>query len=400
MGGLQAGDRSHGRPARVALLGAGGFGRNHLTRLARLSAAGRVDLVGIADPAGPNELVPPGTPVHASLDDLLAAEAPGTVDVVIVSTPIHTHVPLAATALRAGANVYLEKPPAASLAAFDELIAIQQATGLACQVGFQSLGSYALDRMAEIVAEGVIGRVERYEARGLWLRDRKYYARSAWAGRRRDGDVVIADGVTTNPLSHSIATALRLAGLDRGDSIGEITTELYRAHAIEGDDTSFVRVVATDDTPPVLAGLTLCAPEQLDALVDIVGSEGRLSFHYSTDVLEIIGNDGVSATEQLDRVDLMDNLLDHLADPAVELLSPLARTRGFTAVLQAVLDASAPTPLAEPYVSWVGEGEAAHPVLTDIGGWIEAALTEGEGYAAAGAPWAVPEAVTRHRTTG
>jgi len=395
----RAGNGNLWAPARVALLGAGGFGRTHLDRLGRLAAEGRVELIAVADPAGPNELVPAGTPMYTDLDAVLSAVGPGAVDVVIVSTPIHTHVPLAATAMQAGADVYLEKPPAASLAGFGELLDIQAATGRVCQVGFQSLGSYALDRMAEIVASGAIGEVQRYEARGLWLRDRKYYGRSPWAGRRRDGDVVIADGVTTNPLSHSIATALRLAGLDEAPAIGEIVTELYRAHDIEGDDTSFIRVAARDDSPPVVAGLTLCAPEQLDALVDVVGTDGRLSFHYSNDRLEIIGADGVTATEQLTRVDLFENLLDHRIDPSVELLSPLARTSGFTAVLQAVLDAPAPTPLTEPYVTWVGEGPAAHPVLDEIGPWVDAAVTSGEGYAAAGAPWATVDAVTRHTSS-
>lgn len=378
---------------RVALLGAGGFGRIHLERLARLAGQGRVELVAVADPAGPSDLVPPGTPVFPDLDGLLADVAP---DVVIVSTPIHTHVPLAVTALRAGAHVYLEKPPAASLAGFEELAAVQAATGLSCQVGFQSLGSRGLDRIAELVAEGVVGSVVRYEARGLWLRDRKYYARSAWAGRRRDGEVVIADGVTTNPLSHAVATALRLARLDDASAIAEIVTELYRAHDIEGDDTSFVRVAGRDGGAPVVAGLTLCAPEQRDALVDVVGTEGRLSFHYTNDRLEIIGADGVRTIEHLDRVDLFENLLDHLADPSVQLVAPLARTSGFTAVLQAVLDAPAPSVLGGSDVTWVGEGEGAHPVLADIDTWIDAAVTSGEGYAAAGAPWARSEAVARH----
>lgn len=387
---------------RVALLGTGGYGRTHLQRLAELADQGRTELVAVADPFGASDLVSDGTPCFADLDELLAEFEP---EVVIVSTPIHTHVPLSIRAMESGADVYLEKPPAPGVGPFAELLAVQQRTGRRCQVGFQSLGSHGLARIAELVAADTIGEVVRYEARGLWLRTRAYYERSAWAGKRRDGDVVVADGVTTNPLSHAIATALRLAGVDTVDRVDTITTELYRAHAIECDDTSFVRVEAkpTADgtaTPPLVAALTVCAPAQSDGLVDVVGTRGRLSFHYTADVLEVLPDGADPRQETVERIDLFENLLDHRDGVTDELLSPLQRTSAFTAVLQATLDAPAPTVLTEPDVTWVDEGPQGHPVLADIEHWVDAAVTSGQGYAAAGAPWARPEAVTRHAQQG
>ncbi len=62
----------------------------------------------------------------AVLDELLAATE---VDVAIISTPIQTHVPLAELAMRAGADVLLEKPPTASLAEFEQLSAVVAETG-------------------------------------------------------------------------------------------------------------------------------------------------------------------------------------------------------------------------------------------------------------------------------
>ena len=62
---------------------------------------------------------------------------------VIISTPIQTHVPLAELAMRAGADVLLEKPPTASLAEFEQLSAVVAETGRACQVGFQAQASTA-----------------------------------------------------------------------------------------------------------------------------------------------------------------------------------------------------------------------------------------------------------------
>ena len=75
--------------------------------------------------------------MYPDLGELLAAVE---VDVVIISTPIQTHVPLAELALRAGADVLLEKPPAASLAEFEHLLSVIDETGRSCQVGFQVAG--------------------------------------------------------------------------------------------------------------------------------------------------------------------------------------------------------------------------------------------------------------------
>src|SRR5699024_7974510 len=110
--------------------GTRGKGHMHPRRAARLAADGRSGLAPLAQPAGPSEHVPDGTPAVTDLDGRLAARQP---DVVIVSTPIHTHVPLAARAMEAGADVYLEKPPAAGLGPFADLVAVQERTGRLCQ---------------------------------------------------------------------------------------------------------------------------------------------------------------------------------------------------------------------------------------------------------------------------
>ena len=369
----------------IAQAGAHGFGRIHLERIARLQAMGRARLVAIADPAGPPRGVEAA--MYTDLGALLADHHP---DVVSIATPIGLHEPMARAAMSDGAHVMLEKPPVASLSEFWALLRQQKETGRSVQVGFQSLGSLALPRLRRLMNDGTLGAIEAIHARGTWLRDRAYYQRSPWAGRRRVDGRRVADGVVTNPLAHAVATALAIAGVRHIDDIERVTTELYRAHDIEADDTSFVRVDLRD-APPVCAALTLCAPDQLPPTVTLIGTRGRAEFSYTTDEL-VITVEGRETRETFGRIDLLENLLDHL-DAGVPLLVPLGDTIGFTAVLEATQDRPDPRPVPTSSVTWVGEGAAGHPVIDDVDRWVDAALAEGHGFASAGAPWASQGAV-------
>ena len=208
---------------KIAQVGARGFGLVHLARVDRLAAMGRCELVAIADPAGPVE----GRDVawYPTLTELLAAHR---VDVVQIATPIGTHMALATEALAAGADVVLEKPPVASLADFYDLVAARDRAGRAVQIGFQSLGSDAVERMTEIAAE--LGELRQVQVYGAWLRRVAYFKRSAWAGKRRLNGARVADGVGTNALAHSIATACAIVGLTDIADVERIETELYHAH--------------------------------------------------------------------------------------------------------------------------------------------------------------------------
>ncbi|MCZ9344155.1 Gfo/Idh/MocA family oxidoreductase, partial [Streptomyces sp. TRM76130] len=123
---------------------------------------------------------------------------------------------LALTAARRGVHLLLEKPPAPSFAEFRRMADGVAEAGVACQIGFQSLGSHAVPAIRKLVADGAIGDVTGIGGAGAWVRDEAYFRRAPWAGRRRldDGTDVI-DGALTNPLAHAVATALALGDATR-----------------------------------------------------------------------------------------------------------------------------------------------------------------------------------------
>jgi predicted dehydrogenase len=270
-------------------------------------------------------------------------------DIVVIVTPIHTHAALAERAMLLGAHVLLEKPPVTCLAEHDRLLSAATAAERHCQVGFQAFGSSVVRDLIARVRRGDLGRVERISAVGCWHRGADYYTRSPWAGRRRLGETIVADGALTNPFAHGVALALRLADAD-DCPVRDVHTEPYHAYPIETDDTISARIV-TGTGVPVTVAATLCAADEFEPYVDVHASAGRATVWYTEDRVSVdTGGGPVTATG--DRVSLIDDLIDHLhEDPAAgTLCSPLRATRAFTEVLEAVWRGPAARPIPERYL--------------------------------------------------
>ena len=374
------------RPARVALVGVHGFGTHHLRNLERLQAAGVVELAAVADPQPPAPgSVPDTAGVFPGLADLLAATS--DLEMIIVATPIQTHAPLGLAALTTDADLYLEKPPVASLADFNTLCEAARASGRSVQIGFQSLGSHALQAIEELLDSGGIGTLQGISATGRWVRDKAYYKRSRWAGKRSIDGVDVVDGVATNPLAHAVATALRIAGARTVEDVASVETDLYHANDIESDDTSVIRI-RTKTGLPVTCALTICATESVEPYVTLQGSHGEAVFHYTEDRLTVRTASG--ETEQVfGRDDLTENLLAHRRD-GTELISPLLDSGAFMLVLEAIRTAPQPALISAGYVQWEGDGDAAHAVVVGIEDALERATQEHATFRELGLPWAVP----------
>jgi predicted dehydrogenase len=368
--------------ARLVLVGVRGFGQVHAERIARLSDQGSVELVAAVDPGV--VLDPPtiyGVKLYADLTEALSAVGP--VDVVIIAAPLGAHFQLAAIALTAGADVYLEKPPVASLDDFRSLLEVQQQTGRAVQVGFQSLGSRALEILSEDALG--IGRLVKVSAVGPWSRTVGYWTRSPWAGRRSLNGQPVVDGVATNALAHAVVTALAIAGCRRLDEVASVETDLYRANAIDSDDTSVVRIRTTHGFH-VTCALTLCAPIERKPQVHIQGTLGRATFSYTTDQVEVETEDR-SRSETTARIDLLENLLAHRRD-GTPLLVPLVNTGAFMQVLGAIAAAEEPVRIDPRAIRWEGEGRDRRPMVDNVEDWLWKSALSGQTFAELGVPWA------------
>ncbi|MBN6053263.1 PmoA family protein [Nonomuraea sp. RK-328] len=363
---------------RVVLAGTRGFGAHYLERLGHMRDV--VELAGVCDtaPPEPGALDGLGEPeFSADLPELIKRTG---ARIAILATPIPTHADLTLAALAAGAHVLVEKPTAATLADFERMERAAAEAGLACQVGFQSLGSAAIPAVRELIASGVIGRVTGIGVGGSWPRPASYFTRSPWAGRRRLDGVDVVDGALTNPFAHALATALAVAGAEERGAVEAVETELFHANAIESDDTSSVRVTPVDG-PPIVAAVTLCAAGRDEPYVVVHGERGRIRLTYTLDEVQV--DDG--PVRRFGRTDLLRNLVAHVASGEA-LLVPIGRTGAFMEVMEAIRLAPDPLPIAADHLDRSGEGV----VLPGVADLVDACADRLALFSELGASWATP----------
>jgi predicted dehydrogenase len=141
---------------RVAVVGVGDFGRNHVRVWRDLEG---VELVGIVDTNGERArqiAAEFGTQVIPDL-----ASLPGCVDAVSLAVPTVEHARTGCRLLELGIDVLVEKPIAASLAEADELVAAARRAGRVLQVGQVERFNPAVAAVERIVTRPLFFEVHR-----------------------------------------------------------------------------------------------------------------------------------------------------------------------------------------------------------------------------------------------
>jgi predicted dehydrogenase len=145
------------KPIRVAVVGAGEFGRNHVRVWRELEG---VELAGIVDTnADRSAQIAAEFGTHVIPDlDALAAQG---VQAVSLAVPTKDHARVGCKLLDAGLDVLVEKPMAASLEEADQLIASAQRRGSMLQVGHVERFNPAVVAAQKIVLRPMFFEVHR-----------------------------------------------------------------------------------------------------------------------------------------------------------------------------------------------------------------------------------------------
>jgi predicted dehydrogenase len=86
------------------------------------------------------------------------------IDGVVIATPDHWHVPLAYAAVQSGKDVYVEKPLGLSIEQGQKLRALVRKKKAIFQYGTQQRSDEKFRKAAELVVNGVIGKLDRIDA--------------------------------------------------------------------------------------------------------------------------------------------------------------------------------------------------------------------------------------------
>ncbi|MEH1129192.1 Gfo/Idh/MocA family protein [Micromonospora sp. CPCC 206061] len=193
---------------KVGIIGAGGIAGTHISGYQEFADECRIVAICDVTPARAKERRAKfgldETRVYDSAEAMLAGEE---LDLVSITTPPSTHAELTITALRAGVNVLVEKPMAASLQECDAMLATAAESGKMLSVVAQNRFRDDMATLKEVLESGLIGTVSHVQVNSLWWRGRTYYDlwwRGTWASE--------GGGCTFNHAIHHIDLLLWMLG--------------------------------------------------------------------------------------------------------------------------------------------------------------------------------------------
>jgi predicted dehydrogenase len=145
------------KPIRVAVVGAGEFGRNHIRVWRELEGAELVGIVDTDPTRAAGAAAEFGTRALPGLESL----ATERVEAVSLSVPTKEHARIGYRLLDSGLDVLVEKPMAASLGEADQLIAVAKRHGRILQVGHVERFNPAVTAVQSIVSRPMFFEVHR-----------------------------------------------------------------------------------------------------------------------------------------------------------------------------------------------------------------------------------------------
>ncbi|MDP8240528.1 MAG: Gfo/Idh/MocA family oxidoreductase [Candidatus Hatepunaea meridiana] len=236
------------KPVSILMVAIGGYGYYYLKTLFEEIPSEKVRLCGIVDLLPErsgfySEIIRRRIPIFSRIEDFYKNGY--SADLVVISSPIHFHIPQCITALKNGSNVLCEKPVGATVQDVDELIRIRDESGKWVMIGYQWSYSRAIQSLKRDIMKGLFGKPLRLKTLCLWSRNDAYYQRNDWAGKIKDAEGrLILDSPANNAMAHYVHNMFYILGEETHLSTqpDKVTAELYRANPIENYDTIACRI--------------------------------------------------------------------------------------------------------------------------------------------------------------
>ncbi len=385
---------------RLGIVGVGGFARVHLDALYKLEAEGKLEICAAAVRSLErhvetlDHLRSKNVPIYLDYMEMADREKP---DIVAVTSGINSHREITVKLLDGGHNVMVEKPPAPHVSDVDAMIAAQKKSGKLCVVGFNWQGGKSIHTVLDRIFSGELGAVNTISGRIMAHRGQKYYHRNTWSGKIKNGEDYIFDGSINNPFAHILNNALIFASPVRGKTAApaEVCAEMYRAHDIETEDTTSLRI-RTADGVEIVFNTTTAAPAGFDKReLDIYCANGRVLWTNNGKV-EIFYNDGKAEEYFFDensgsvhQYNIYKNLVKWFEGDSEAYLYRVEEGRNFTIAINCAFRSSAGiTPVPENNIYTMEYNNDIYTGIKDITEIITNCCRERSLFSEYGVPWA------------
>ena len=380
---------------RTSIIGISGFGDIHYKDLIRHQKEGQLEIAAATVINQDEEkekcsvLKSLGCEIYTDYGRMLE-ETAGKVDLCFIPTGIHHHRPMTVAALRSGANVFLEKPAAATIQDIIEMKKAQAETGKFVAIGYQTVYTPELMRIKTDLVGGKIGRIKSIKCYALWPRGDDYYGRNNWAGKLKSGDSWVLDSPYNNALAHQLNQICFFAGDTVKESVGikSVEAELYRANRIESADTACIRIRTVSGIPLYFIATHAC---QTFAGPDIVitGEKGEIIWNMQKTVFKYGTNSEELPSQDWDqlRISIMDRLIARVKDPST-FICTLDIAGVQTLCINGIHESSAINTLDEKLFQRIPHKGSYLTVINDIDSVILNSFREEKLFSEMGVQWA------------
>lgn len=220
--------------------------------------------------------------VYADWQQLLVREQqlPATqrMQLLVIVTPNHLHVPIAEAALQAGFHVFCEKPAGLSLSDVQRLAESWQASGCLYGLAHTYLGYPMVWQAKEMVSDGQIGKVRKIhvEYPQGWLGERLEQQGNKQAAWRTDPAFAGISGCMADIGTH----AFGLAEFISGHQVSELCASLAsHADGRQLDDDGDVLLRTDQGASGTLIASQVCSGEENALSIRLYGDQGALEWH-------------------------------------------------------------------------------------------------------------------------
>ncbi|MBE6688850.1 MAG: Gfo/Idh/MocA family oxidoreductase [Ruminococcaceae bacterium] len=258
---------------KAAILGCGGISKTHIDAIKKNDLADIVALCDIReDRLASNAALCPEAETFSDYKELLEKV---DCDVVHICTPHYLHEEMAIAAMRAGHDVYLEKPAAMLPEGARNILKVSRETGKKVCVSFQNRLINSTVSAKSIIESGEIGKLLGLKGIVTWDRGGAYYTESGWRGTwEKEGG-----GVLMNQSIHTIDLLYYLGGkIERVE--GSVALRKNKG-TIEVEDTAEATFWYENGATAIFYA-TNCHAMSSPVEIEIVGEKGSLLIRENT----------------------------------------------------------------------------------------------------------------------